>query len=337
MNIPSLATQVAWLKSQWNLNKLFLLLFLIVASLSWNYAFFKLLAWVVIAFLVSLIPRRFIFWLLAVGGLGESLLAVTQFIRQKSLGLQFLGESILEPLNLTIAKTFLNPGLLLRAYGTFPHPNILAAFLILSLISCYYFFFRYSGKSWQYLWLVMIFINWLGLLVTFSRVGWAIAILMSLIFLLFSRDFINKKNWWRLTVVIIVSVIVLAVSFSWAVIPRLQIETTNFTIQERLTDYQVALEKIKEKPLLGSGLVLAMGERPIHNLYLLIAVELGLIGLLLFLMFIGSFYWQGFANWERGVTFILLASLLLYGFSDHFLWTLRPGMGMLWLIIGLLL
>jgi len=328
--------RVTWLKSQWNLNNLLLFLFLLVAGLSWNYAFFKLVVWVLIAFIISLVSRRFIFQLLVIGGVAESLIALGQFMGQKSLGLSLLGESILDLADMTIARTFINPGLLLRAYGTFPHPNILAAFLILSLISCYYFFFRYPKKKWSYLWLVIIFINWLGLLLTFSRVGWAIALVMSLIFLLFSRDFTDKKEWWRLTTIIVVTVIALSISFSWAILPRLQVEATNFTVQERLTDYQMAIEKIKEKPLLGSGLTLAMGERPIHNLYLLIAVELGLIGLLLFLMFVGSFYWQGFANWETGISLILLTSLLLYGFSDHFLWTLRPGVGMFWLLIGLL-
>ena len=325
---------MTWLKSQWNLNNLFLLLFLLVASLSWNYAFFKLFVWILIAFGISLFSRRLIFGFLAVGGVAQSLLALGQFMEQKSLGL--FGESSLSVFDMVVAKTFLNPGLLLRAYGTFPHPNILAAFLILSLISCYYFFFVNSKKWWHYLWLVFIFINWLGLLLTFSRVGWIIALLMSLAFLLFSRGFVSKNDWWRFATIIIISVLSLAIAFSWAVVPRLQIKTTNFTVQERLTDYQLAKEKIRERPLLGGGLTLAMGKRPIHNLYLLVAVELGLLGLLFFAAFLGSFYFQGFSNWERGISLILLTSLLLYGLTDHFLWTLRPGLGMFWLLIGLL-
>ena len=58
------------------------------------------------------------------------------------MGFWFLGESILGPEIPGVAKIVVAGGKILRAYGTFPHPNILAAFLLLGLFSSYYFLFR---------------------------------------------------------------------------------------------------------------------------------------------------------------------------------------------------
>ena len=114
----------------WNLSNLFLISFLLFAGLSVNffsYPFLKLLVWVAIALLISLVNKRAIFLFLAIAGLIESIIAFFQFYWQGDL------------FNTELARTFVDPGLLLRAYGTFPHPNILAAFLILSIIAILYF------------------------------------------------------------------------------------------------------------------------------------------------------------------------------------------------------
>jgi len=320
----------------------FLILFLFVAGYSVffvDYAFLKLLIWVAIAFLISLVKPRVVFGVLAVGGVTEALIGFFQFWQQKSLGLQFLGESLLGVSNLEIARVYVNPGLLLRAYGTFPHPNILAAFLILSLISLFYFFLKQETGARRAVILIGIFIVMLGLILTFARAAWLIASVVSVVFLLASWNFgFDKKRIWQLGVMIILSIVVVTAIFHWAVLPRLSALTPdNFTIQERLVDYQQAKQLIASKLWFGHGLTLAMGERPIHNLYLLVATEIGLLGLGAFLLLLGSLYWEGFVKWDKTTALIMLSALLLYGLFDHFLWTLRPGIGMFFLIIGIVL
>jgi len=236
-------------------SSLFLLIFVIIAGASgmfFNYAFLKLLIWVVGALLISRFKPKLIFLLLMLGGVLESAVAFLQFYWQKSLGLGFLGESLLEPFNLEVARTYLGEGggLLLRAYGTLPHPNILASFLILSLISAYYFFLkvnqpialgetqqsqkvlasRFFGKVGM---TATIFILWLGILLTFSRAGWLIAFLVSAIFLLSASHFgFNKKVLWKLSVTVLITIAVLISIFYWAVIPRVTTLTPDsFTVQ----------------------------------------------------------------------------------------------------------
>jgi len=297
-----------------------------------SYAFLKLLVWIGLAIIVGLyIKPQWVYWFLAIGGVVESLIGFGQFLAQKSLGLQILGESVLSPLNPDLARIFIDAdgwGRLLRAYGTFPHPNILAAFLVLSLLALYYF---YSGHSDSVRVirvgiLAATFIVWLGLLLTFSRAGWLIALIVSAM-----AVYQNKK----LLLPVVVSVLALILIFSWAILPRVSF-IDQFALEQRLGDYQLAWQLIKEKPFFGHGLTLAMPERPIHNLYLLIATEIGLVGLFGFLGFI---IFTLIENWkleiENWPAIIMLGALLLFGLADHFLWTLRPGLAMLWLIIGL--
>ncbi len=310
--------------------KIFLIIFLIIASLSFNYPFVKLLIWSAIALGVSLINRRAVFIFLAGGGMLQALIGFYQFAWQKSLGVYFLGESVLDSLNGDLARTFLGEGqgLLIRAYGTFPHPNILAAFLLLSLLSLYYFFI--TDYKFKNLLIAAIFINWLGLVLTFSRAGWMIGVAVSLIFIFW-------KKLWHLGAVVLISLTALILIFNWAVFPRLtELSLDNFSVQRRIGDYERAWEAIKVNPWLGSGLTLTMGEEPIHNFYLLVAMELGILGLLALLFFVGSLFLRA-GDWERKTATLMLFSLLLFGLFDHFLWTLRPGIGMFWLAIGMLL
>lgn len=70
---------------------------------------------------------------LIVNGLIQSILGIGQFLINRSLGLRFLGESILGPNIDGVAKIIINSEKYIRAYGTLPHPNILAGFLVVPL------------------------------------------------------------------------------------------------------------------------------------------------------------------------------------------------------------
>lgn len=67
-------------------------------------------------------------------GVINSLIGMLQFILQHSLGLFWLKESLISPEIPGVAKIILNSEKYIRAYGLFPHPNILGGFLLLSII-----------------------------------------------------------------------------------------------------------------------------------------------------------------------------------------------------------
>lgn len=73
------------------------------------------------------------FKIVALGGLIQSIIAIIQYVIQKSLGLKILGESIIGKDLPGVAKILADGENLVRPYGTFGHPNILGGFLVFSL------------------------------------------------------------------------------------------------------------------------------------------------------------------------------------------------------------
>lgn len=72
-----------------------------------------------------------------VGMLGQALIGITQMIFQKNIGLPLVVEPALSRELAGVAKITLGDNILIRAYGTFPHPNILAFAGIMALILVY--------------------------------------------------------------------------------------------------------------------------------------------------------------------------------------------------------
>lgn len=72
-----------------------------------------------------------------IGMLGQTIIAITQSILQKNINLPLVVEPALSPLLAGISKTIINGDIVIRAYGTFPHPNILAFAALMALLIVY--------------------------------------------------------------------------------------------------------------------------------------------------------------------------------------------------------
>jgi O-antigen ligase len=113
---------------------------------------FHFFIWILFAYLgINILSNsKKIFSTIAIiilSSLFQSLIAIYQFIFQKSLGLKFLGESILSTNILGVAKIDSSFGKIIRAYGTEPHPNVLGCFLLLGIIVSIFYLAYFSGKS----------------------------------------------------------------------------------------------------------------------------------------------------------------------------------------------
>ena len=303
----------------------------------------------------------------------ESLLGFFQVVRQGALGLYWLGEPHLNLLDATIAKTIVSGGgRLLRAYGTFPHPNVLAAFLLVGLIVLLssrapLFSRKERGvaisssvkkiASLAFGELAMttgLFIIILGLTLTFSRFAWLVGGLIFLFWVFCHRHF-------KLSAIIIVIIIVIVSIFSWAVFPKLTIRADEPAIVLRSKYLKIGWGILKEKLLLGTGIgnqvdyaiknnlyqkegiIKKLDYQPVHNIYLLIADELGVVGLILFLLLIFLTLKKTFPSCTIaqegtvGLEFVSLIwlSLLLLGLTDHYLWDLADGQVMFWTVVFL--
>lgn len=298
----------------------------------------------------------------------QSVIGFLQFTSGSSVGLRFLGESVITPATTGVARVIVSGVAFLRAYGTMQHANILAGFLGLGFLAFLYLWFRiperkrrpFGAEFLARLALAFgIFVVTLGLVLTFSRSGWIAAAAGALCFFGFA---LAEKGKARANAVHVLGVAVAVAALSaavmwWAVAPRV----ANLTAEDPSVNYRLRYDimgmRIMEQRPLGVGIgnqvdysvarhsyqtlgiTRPIDWQPIHNLYILVASETGLLGLALFLLFLGILIMPrlraALADKETAAALALLALLLVFGLFDHFLWTLESGRLMLWFAIAL--
>lgn len=286
--------------------------------------------------------------ILVASGLLQALIGLMQYFNQKSLGLWYLRESPLGPKIAGVAKIVVDEIIFIRAYGTLPHPNLLAAFLFLSIF--FFYFLWLKEKSFfikDCLGLTIFGILLVTLWLTFSRLIIAVFILASLLF--FVWTYLKKPRLRKRNAGLFILFIAFCSLFTFLLWPeisaRFSVSLTGQAVGLRAFYNQTAFSIIAEHPWLGIGLGNFVWEirkalhllagwlhQPVHNIYLLIASETGLIGLIVFLVFV--FQLLKTSRQEYFFWFVII-SFFFIGLFDHFFWTLQQGQLIFWLVLGL--
>lgn len=288
----------------------------------------------------------------------QGALAVLQFSKQGSVGLSWLGEATaLGPATPGIAAIAVDGLQFLRAYGTLPHANLLAGFLVLGVLALAYLFLtseRIAGRILSIAGLVVVLA---GELLTFSRSGWIVtAFALAALFALTLGSAIFRRRALALMLATSLSLLLLFAALQFAVVPRAYLSGGEEPVRDRLLMNTMGVSLIASQPWgvgVGNQLFYSYDEgmfhkfgltargqwQPIHNLYLLVAAETGVAGLAAFLALVLAALWGGGwrENLARGIFGIALLSLLLFGLFDHFLWDLHTGRLMLWTTLGIVL
>jgi O-antigen ligase len=237
---------------------------------------------------------------------------------------------------------------ILRAYGTLPHPNILAGFAFVSLLGPASLFLMHRKPGYFALPFLIPGITLLA--ITFSRAAWLALILFGLVLIGKSKYFDRK----RLVMLLSLSALSFALTlFPYrALVAARTVNTTShseeFSFIGRAWLSQEAREMIRAQPLTGAGIgsfIIQLARRagegyviePVHNIFLLAGAELGIPGLLLMAALTVSFAYHlyGTQNPNAILAGATMAGLGVIGLFDHYLWTLAPGRIMLGLMLGL--
>jgi O-antigen ligase len=254
---------------------------------------------------------------LSIGIFYSSLIAIGQFLLQRSIGgpLWLLGERTFTNQTPGIAQFFVN-GLRLRTYATFPHPNVLGGFLavLLPLV-----IFHIKDKK-QIFYIVTTVLGIVALVLTFSRSAW-IGLLLGIILL-------TRKKVFFIPLLAVSTIVIFFISKTFG------IQDESVVVRQQLNTSAVAM--FKESPVFGKGLGNFLVElpahlpsrqiyflQPVHNIYLLVLAETGLIGLAAFLWLL----------WKRRSRWIIV--VLLLGFADHYFLTLQQGQLLLTILLSL--
>ncbi|KKU80824.1 MAG: hypothetical protein UY09_C0052G0001, partial [Parcubacteria group bacterium GW2011_GWA2_47_8] len=310
-------------------------------------------------------PLRFIAGALVAGGLIQATIALGQTIMQHDLGLRLFGESPLSPTTAGVAKIDTVNGKLIRAYGTFPHPNVLGAYLVTALLSAYYVFVRYAERS-RVAGLVLIGILVFGLISTYSRLSiamWAASSAFFLVYCIVARREpttgemrIRLRSQAILLGCTLIGLFIGVFTTNAVLFSRIQPGALEETVSLRAQYNQVGAAAWLEAPVLGVGIgnIIPYFEQrydsydypawvfqPPHNLYVLIAAETGTVGLVVFIALLGLVALRCIVGLRqhRGsdsvISVVLFVSFLVLAFFDHYFWTLQQGRLLWWLVIGL--
>jgi O-antigen ligase len=325
---------------------------------------------------------------LALAAVLQALVGLAQFKEQGSLGLHRAGEPVLISYTGSASTIYAHGGRVLRIYGTFPHPNVYAAFALLGVFGLAYWYlwcdmrltsdlFRHPRGWWTlpralrtlndylshrffFLRLAIaaaMFVVILGLALSFSRAGWLAGLFGLVVLCLFMLRHRQPGAPVRLLLMVGACGLATLIIFGSLLMPRAAISRFEPAVSDRLAYTDLGLRIVQENiGGVGPGNQVLYGVRnhlyqeygmskvwhwePVHNLYLLIAVEMGWLGLLSFLGFLGMVTWRLVRqpySLESVTALSLLSAVLVLGLFDHFLWTLQPGRLMLWLAIGLAL
>jgi O-antigen ligase len=243
----------------------------------------------------------------------------------------------------------------LRAYGGLPHPNILGGVLAAGILIILRMLTIYDLKKKSYLLpltsylLLLLFTT--ALFFTFSRTAW-LALSAGLFIFLAGNYLGRRRQTSRRTVAIVCLIILLAGSLSFF---YKDIVSTRIWGEGRLEAKSVSVRTdmmgeawrvIKDNPVLGArignySLTLhnrypdkpAWSYQPVHNTFLLVWAEIGLVGLVFFvgvLAWIASILYRREDHWGLAV----LSSLMVILIFEHWLWSLHFGMLWFWFILG---
>ncbi len=315
--------------------------------------------------------RKWILRTLVVTGAFESVVAITQYSLQHSLGLRWLGEL---PFTSTTNECFFSSDqgkwifdhwtgstntliFVQRVMGTFSHPNVLGGFLFVTSLITLFLFAKKTGRV-RFL-LALLFISQsFGLILTYSRAGFFALILGISTWVLLTL--MSKKS---LPLIPLSLLLFTAGTIVWFVVGE-QIglrggffNTTKLSRDSddlRIAYQKAAFKMIEANPLTGVGYgqftyhlsdYLDPEYDPeklksaVHSIYLLLASEMGIFALLSFLCFIGNLFWRflkSVKTEENSIFFSVLLGLFFIGGCDHYLILFQEGRLLLFLSISLL-
>jgi O-antigen ligase len=305
------------------------------------------------------------FWVIAsvaLQGFLQAVIAIAQFILQRSIGLQALGEYPLDPNWNGVSIVSTGSQRILRAYGLSDHPNILGGCLAFGLVLL---LAAYLHGDWKIRLMILVpFLPMaLALLLTYSRSAW-LAFLAGAVLLVGIEAV--ARHWHSikaLTWLALAGGLVL-VPFIAANLPSLgirldanrsfmNIPAEEQSIGERLLLIESANHIFADHALTGIGLgasPTAMKEaypefpvnyQPPHLTLLDAGLETGIFGaafyfLLLILPWIVLWRHRDVLSQpEVAAAAALLLAVSVVGFFDYYTWLLVPGRLWQWLAWGL--
>lgn len=294
-----------------------------------------------------------------------SLLGWFQLLSGWSPAFSWLG--LAERSNMTLGDAVVGLGIRwLRAYGSYPHPNVFGGALVVGLLTWGWAWISFVSTQKRFFcvaWLAVGFLLSATLVITFSRsaiLGFLLAAALGVCWIIRQSscrpetDFCHpeaggrriSQTFFLPSIVVTLSFIIVASLFHSQLFSRIVPDSRmeQLSISEREQGYRLAGRVIQTSPITGVGIggyTAALADivpgkpwwfyQPVHNIFLLALAEVGMIGFVLF--GIVDFYacralWRS-RRLSVGIFGAMMAvSLLIPALFDHYLWSMWPGLSL---------
>jgi O-antigen ligase len=267
------------------------------------------------------------------GVLLQSFLAVWQYHLGGSVGglWYFLGERLYSGNTPGIANASIFGTLVLRPYATLPHPNVLAAYLLVAVYLLLHTknLFPNNVRLGFTIFFTALFSG--TLLLTLSRI--ALLLLIPLLFVSL-LTYVSKRT---AALLVIVGIAVVIILFPYLLGRFGSLSLQDESVISREFYFQSSLKIIRAYPLLGTGLFAylpTLGKnnsvisydllQPVHSVPMLITSELGIPFFLLLVAIVGYGAYL-YVKERRFSSLLLLILILSLSLFDHYFWTLQQG------------
>ena len=266
-------------------------------------------------------------------------LGVLQFAQQAVEPSSLLGIAAQSPDVLGVPVVMAEGTRLLRAFGSFPHPNVFGGYMVLGIMLGL-LFIRSQEDKW--FGRVVYVMSLMGLLISFSRSAWIAYILLLASLCIYRKKIPALMS--RISSLTIGIIAIFIIAYHPYILSRIntQQHIEQLSITQRTAGYAEALTLFKEAPLLGTGMhnyTVALRRlqtdlpgyalQPVHNVPLLLVVEWGIVGTLV----LGagcSFVLKSIrSKFNSTALLVVVLPILLL---DHYLWSLYAGIMLMSLI-----
>lgn len=288
----------------------------------------------------------------------ESFLGLAQIVKGGSLqGIWYwLGERRFTLTTVGVAQMSVLGEGLIRAYGTFSHPNSLAGFLLVAFLWWKQLKKKRDLGYWTVVWLSI-----LGIIISGSRIVWGLLVVQ---FLIFNWKFLKqdrKKIWGYGIMGAGVAMLILA-------LVGMNYRTSDFvggwdndSLSKRISLNMAAIKMWKENYMLGVGagnFVAKLPEyqtgakfywlQPVHNIFLLAGTEIGMLGIILavkLLIFNVKIFPTPHRRGDSPLTrrigyinsrWVIWGVVIVTGMMDHYWLTLPQNWNLLMVMLGVI-
>lgn len=274
----------------------------------------------------------------------QGLIGIFQYVGQGSVGLGFLGEPMIGADVEGVAKFAVAGKNFVRAYGTFLHANVFGGGMLVGVMIGLW---KVKRDPWFYVPCLVILV--VGLILSFSRSAWLGGAVAGMVWYALQEGKLRVSFKYLMLVLSLVFLVVVSFGLQSAIWERVfggGFEASS----ERVLFFRIAWEMFLEAPF-GVGLghftlraqdfvgmhLAPWMQQPVHNVFALIINEIGVVGGVWLVGFVGWIFAKIMKSPQRDFFVSLLVGVMTVMLFDHYFWTIYAGQFLIALVMFLVL